>query len=277
MEDLIANIFGKRSHPMYKYWRMMYWMPKIKYLSPWLLPDPVPDDAFELAKLAVKQMCTVDVESAVDIFDTDSIEDALDKTWIVSGQSPEQKKLLENHSIESPLKIEGPFAIWLRNRSINYFTLVGDAEPDENFEPEEDEDGMHGFVFLIHLLRCEAIFVNAIFFSFLFPKQFQFRGHHTDVKDIRMPSFLSFMSPKKSEIIVKMPKRSMHQQDDGTIYAICATGTSTKDSLLSWIRLLEGNGNPSLANIPVLFKFRTPVDDRALVVVNSSNEKSVKK
>uniref|UniRef100_A0A905AUS3 ECSIT C-terminal domain-containing protein n=1 Tax=Glossina morsitans morsitans TaxID=37546 RepID=A0A905AUS3_GLOMM len=43
--------------------------------------------------------------------------------------------------------------------------------------------------------------------------------------------------------------RSVHQQDDGTICAICATGTSTKDSLLSWIRLLEANGNPVLSQI----------------------------
>lgn len=71
---------------------------------------------------------------------------------------------------------------------------------------------------------------------------------------------------------MRKPSRSIHQQDDGTIYAICATGTSTKDSLLSWIRLLETNGNPSLAHIPVLFKFRAPVDDKSLVVVNKSNE-----
>lgn len=139
---MIQNIFGKRSHPMYKVWRMLYWMPKFKHLSPWLLPDPVPDDSLELAKLAVRQMCTVDVESVVDVFNTENVEDSLDKTWIVSGQSPEQKKLLSNHSIESSLKVEGPFAIRLRNRSINYFTLVGDAEPDENFQPEaEDLDG----------------------------------------------------------------------------------------------------------------------------------------
>lgn len=92
-----------------------------------------------------------------------------------------------------------------------------------------------------------------------------------------MPNFLSFMSPKKSDVVVKKPQRSLHQQDDGTIYAICATGTSTKDSLLSWIRLLEQNGNPSLAVIPVLFKFRTSVDDRALVVVNNNSNDSVKK
>lgn len=139
--DMIQNIFGNRSHPMYKVGRMLYWIPKFKHLSPWLLPDPVSEDPLELAKLAVRQMCTVDVESVVRVLDTDSVEDSLDKTWIVSGQSPEQMNLLAKHSASSPLKVEGPFAIWLRNRSINYFTLVGDAEPDENFEEEEDEDG----------------------------------------------------------------------------------------------------------------------------------------
>lgn len=87
-----------------------------------------------------------------------------------------------------------------------------------------------------------------------------------------MPQFLKFFSPTEKEVVVRKPSRSLHQQDDGTIYAICATGTSTKDSLLSWIRLLETNGNPRLAHIPVLFKFRAPVDDKSLVVVNKSNE-----
>lgn len=143
LETIIANVFGKHSQPMYKFWRMAYWMPKFKFLSPWLLPDPVPDDTFELAKLAVRQMCTVDVESEVHILDTETVDDSLDKTWIVSGQSPEQRKLLRKHSVDSPLKVEGPFAIWLRNRSINYFTLVGEAEPDENFVQEEDLDGKY--------------------------------------------------------------------------------------------------------------------------------------
>lgn len=87
-----------------------------------------------------------------------------------------------------------------------------------------------------------------------------------------MPQFLKFFSPTEKDVVVRKPTRSIHQQDDGTIYAICATGTSTKDSLLSWIRLLETNGNPSLAHIPVLFKFRAPVDEKSLVVVNKSND-----
>lgn len=83
-----------------------------------------------------------------------------------------------------------------------------------------------------------------------------------------MPDFLKFLKPSENRIAVKKPKRSIHQQDDGTIYAICATGTSTKDSLLSWIRLLEINGNSSLSHIPVLFKFRSAVNDKALVVTD---------
>lgn len=60
--------------------------------------------------------------------------------------------------------------------------------------------------------------------------------------------------------------RSVHQQDDGTIFAICASGTSTKDSLLSWIRLLEANGNPSLGEIPVLFRFHSKIREKAIEI-----------
>lgn len=85
-----------------------------------------------------------------------------------------------------------------------------------------------------------------------------------------MPEFLNaFGKKKEKQLRDKIAlKRSIHQQDDGTIYAICATGTSTKDSLLSWIRLLETHGNPVLAEIPVLFKFKSNVNDKALVKVD---------
>lgn len=69
--------------------------------------------------------------------------------------------------------------------------------------------------------------------------------------------------------------RSVHQQDDGTIFAICATGTSTKDSLLSWIRLLEVNGNPSLGEIPVLFRFHSKVGEKAIQIEGQTEESNV--
>ncbi|CAH1794947.1 unnamed protein product [Owenia fusiformis] len=51
--------------------------------------------------------------------------------------------------------------------------------------------------------------------------------------------------------------RSMHEQDEGTILAMCITGSSSKDSLISWIKLLQLS-NPNLPHIPVVFAIRTP-------------------
>ena len=38
----------------------------------------------------------------------------------------------------------------------------------------------------------------------------------------------------------------------------CATGTSTKDSLLSWVRFLQRE-NPDLEDIPILFSLTSPI------------------
>lgn len=141
MEDMLVNIFGKRGHPVVRFWRMMYWMPKFKNLSPWLLPNPVPEDSLELALLAVNQMCTVDVQSKVETWQTKDLNGSVDDTWIVSGQSTDQQKLLQNHPKNAALRVEGPFLIWLRTRSISYFILRGDPVPDSMFEDNEDIDG----------------------------------------------------------------------------------------------------------------------------------------
>lgn len=86
----------------------------------------------------------------------------------------------------------------------------------------------------------------------------------SDVRDIPIPEYLGYT--EQSEVAKGKPKRSMHQQDDGTIYAICATGTSSKDSLLSWIRLLELHGNPTIGSMPVLFKFRSSTEEKPLEI-----------
>lgn len=227
MEAMLLNVFGRRGHPLRKYWRMMYWMPKFKNASPWPLPNPVPNEALELAKMAVERMCTVDLLSKVTVFETKEIKDAVDQTWIVSGMSAEQSQLLREHDKSKAVYIEGPFLIWLRNKSINYFTLRADPDHEllKTFDVYNDPD---------------------------------------DVSKLEVPFF---GKPVTDLQIVK--KRSVHQQNDGTIFAICATGTSTKDSLLSWVRLLETNGNPVLGEIPILFKFRTVVDANVVPVTGS--------
>ena len=141
MQDILVNTFGRRGHPVLKYWRMMYWMPKFKNSSPWPLPNPVPDESLELAKLAVQRMCTVDLGSTVTVYNTNEIESSIDDTWIVSGISSEQSELLRNHNSDVPLHIEGPYLIWLRNQTVVYFTLRGDTSPRKSNEQTADPDG----------------------------------------------------------------------------------------------------------------------------------------
>lgn len=78
----------------------------------------------------------------------------------------------------------------------------------------------------------------------------------SDVGNLRLQFF---EDPTENQALVQQP--SVHEQEDGTIFAMCATGTSTRDSLLSWIRSLEADGNPALAEIPVLFTSKSPLGE----------------
>ena len=68
-----------------------------------------------------------------------------------------------------------------------------------------------------------------------------------------------------------MPLRSVHEQDDGTVLAMVITGTGTKDSLVTWIRCLQ-QANPSLEQIPVVFRLRSP--DSEIQVIGSKKPES---
>ena len=58
----------------------------------------------------------------------------------------------------------------------------------------------------------------------------------------------------KDKVIIRP---SNHEQDDGTVQGICVTGTSSKDSLVSWIKCLEKD-NPVIEQTPVMFLLKTP-------------------
>lgn len=149
VESLLIKRFGERGIPVRRYWRMMYWMPKFNNQSPWPIPKPAPNDPYELALLAVNRICSVDVESEVKIYKTKDLEESIEDTWIVSGQSPDQKKLIVNHSDTVPIYIEGGFRIWLRKQSIVYFILRTEPSNEAQNNEMEDEDG--NIIILIYL------------------------------------------------------------------------------------------------------------------------------
>uniref|UniRef100_A0A1B6FQ69 Evolutionarily conserved signaling intermediate in Toll pathway, mitochondrial n=1 Tax=Cuerna arida TaxID=1464854 RepID=A0A1B6FQ69_9HEMI len=233
MEDLLANIFGRRSYAIRRYWRMMYWMPKMRNLSPWPVPEPLPDDSLELAKVAIQRITSVDPATKISVLETKEVKDAIDETWIVSGQSPLQQELIERHEVTEPLFVEGSFRVWLRGTSVNYFILR--ADPDLTPKPEQD---------------------------------------HDDISRLSLPLF----EPPTEQQIARVTV--VHEQEDSVILATCATGSSSRDSLLSWIRLLQRD-NPRLGEIPVLFTLKSPIgtteplkeiegDDPVPVVVNKT-------
>ncbi|CAG9774032.1 unnamed protein product [Ceutorhynchus assimilis] len=228
MEDQLLAIFGKRGYPVRRYWRMMYWMPKWKYASPFPLPDPLPKDTYELAKLAIERISNVDATNQITIYQTGDITDSVDDTWIVSGQSATQKCLLSENDPKDPVFVEGPFSVFLHGNYIYYFTLRGKARPYDNSYQDPDE-----------VDKIEA-------------------------------NFFTYKPPIKS--IVKTP--TVHEQEDGVIYAVCATGTSSKDSLLSWIRHLERDGNSVLGSLPIVFTLRT--SNREIATVETEDQRREK-
>jgi signaling intermediate in Toll pathway protein len=66
METLIIEIFSKYSSPWRKCARMTYWMTKFRNANPFPMPDPLPNDALELALLAIKRMC-IDVQTKISV------------------------------------------------------------------------------------------------------------------------------------------------------------------------------------------------------------------
>jgi len=212
MGDMLINIFGKLSTPFKKYCRMMYWLPKFKNISPWLLPDTIPNDPIALAKLGIKQITSVDPLTKIAVYQADDLEQSTDKTWVVSGQSPDQKELLSELEEKTAVYVEGAFRVWLDNYQVNYFILRG---PPREAPPP--------------ILHDEY-----------------------DLKEIR----LWMDGVKGSDAMERYP--TVHEQEDGTILAVAATGTSSRESLLSWIRFLEKE-NPHISKLAVLFTLQSPL------------------
>ena len=77
---------------------------------------------------------------------TAQIEDSIDKTWIVSGQSPQQQQIVEELATNESIYVEGPFKVWLRNMSIAYFMLrANNPNPVYNKDDDNiDNDELNG-------------------------------------------------------------------------------------------------------------------------------------
>lgn len=128
VERMLLNVFGRRGFPLRKLWRIMYWMPKFRNLSPWPLPRPLPSCTLELAKLAVSRISSVDLQTRISVFQTKDLPDTIEDTWIVSAQSPAQRRLVSKHNVLQPMYVEGEYRVWIKNVPMNYFILRANVQ-----------------------------------------------------------------------------------------------------------------------------------------------------
>ena len=141
---MLRDIFGPWAHPVRRFARFLYWAPKFINKNPYPVPWDMPKDDRALARLALERMTsTVDMETKlVDIHSasdgpSDVNHPVEEHSWLIYRQTPKQVKLASNLSKDKPIYIEGPFAVYLRKKQLQYYVLKADPS-DEYFKKKKD-------------------------------------------------------------------------------------------------------------------------------------------
>lgn len=128
-------------------------------------------------------------------------ENEEEDTWFATAQSETQVELLKKHPKKEPIYVEGPYVTYVRSKQIEYFIMKSDPLA----------------VTLDKIKKLNSIDLD-------------------DVKN--MPNM--FDNPfGKTTTTDKLVSLNVHELPEGNIYAICCTGTSSKNSLYNWTKLLE--------------------------------------
>ncbi|KAM4564476.1 evolutionarily conserved signaling intermediate in Toll pathway, mitochondrial isoform 1-T2 [Fundulus diaphanus] len=211
---LLVQIFGEKSHPVRKYQRIMYWFPRFKHVNPFPVPQSLPEDPVDLARLSLTRIAN-DLDSKITVYQlpcTDIAEsgEEIQLPHIVGIQSPSQMELLAKHNPNKPVFVEGPFPLWLRKTCVYYYVLRADPTPPEEKEEEAYDPE-----------RC-----------FDYPLQLDL-DLDRDLGDDE-----SF---------------DVDDLDEGPVFAMCMTSQGDQVTLNQWISGLQQN-NPILGKVPTLFR-----------------------
>lgn len=211
---LLFQIFGDKSHPVRKYQRIMYWFPKFKHVNPHPVPEPLPQDPIDLAKLGLQRIAAdMDAKVTVYQFPLEKISDSgkkIEHPHIVGIQSPDQQSLLAGHNPDRPVFVEGPFRLWLKKTCVYYYTLRAELLP-----PEER--------------RKEVIDPER---NFYYPMYLDFDLDRDLLDDYEF---------------------DIDEVEEGPVFAMCMAGAGDQATLAKWIVGLQKT-NPVLSQTPVVFR-----------------------
>ncbi|KAM9313322.1 evolutionarily conserved signaling intermediate in Toll pathway, mitochondrial [Gastrophryne carolinensis] len=149
---LITQTFGRHSHPMKKYQRIMYWFPRFKHANPYPVPVGADVDPVTLSKYCLQRI-SGDRDAQIAVYQLPATEECDDGTvkehsHLVGIQSPDQMSLLEEHDTNYPVLVEGPFPLWLRKTCVEYYVLR--AEPNAA-KKQKELDPERSLYYPIHL------------------------------------------------------------------------------------------------------------------------------
>ncbi|OBS79431.1 hypothetical protein A6R68_18182 [Neotoma lepida] len=109
-EFLLTQVFGRKSYPMLKFLRMKLWFTRFKNINPYPVPQDLPQDPLDLAKLSLRHM-EPDLSAKVTVYQmslpNDSTGTDPTQPHIVGIQSPDQQAALAHHNPSKPVfKVE---------------------------------------------------------------------------------------------------------------------------------------------------------------------------
>ncbi|XP_072005709.1 evolutionarily conserved signaling intermediate in Toll pathway, mitochondrial [Engystomops pustulosus] len=139
---LLVQTFGKLSHPVKKYQRMLYWFPRFKHTNPYPVPLDLQADPVALSRVCLERIAA-DRDARVTVYQLPCTEVCDDGTvqehsHLVGIQSPDQISLLAEHDTKYPVIVEGPFPLWLKKTCVQYYVLRAEpgAKKKEEMDPE---------------------------------------------------------------------------------------------------------------------------------------------
>lgn len=71
-EFLLIQIFGRRSYPMLKFVRMKLWFSRFKNVNPFPVPQDLPQDPVDLARLGLRHM-EPDLSARVTVYQVSTV------------------------------------------------------------------------------------------------------------------------------------------------------------------------------------------------------------
>ncbi|CAN2391780.1 regulation of oxidoreductase activity [Pristimantis euphronides] len=124
---LLVQTFGKLSHPVKKYQRILYWFPRFKHVNPYPVPLQLEADPVGLSKVCLQRIAA-DRDAQLTVYQLPSSEmtedgRVLEHLHLVGIQSPDQMCLLAEHDPRYPVIVEGPFPLWLMKTCVHYYVL----------------------------------------------------------------------------------------------------------------------------------------------------------